>query len=227
MQETKLDAPIVVEPKLAVGEQASAAVIWLHGLGADGNDFAGLLPELDLPDNHGIRFIFPHAPVQPVTINGGMTMRSWYDIRSTDFMNDVDAAGIRVSCHHIYKLIEAEMAAGMPANKIVLAGFSQGGLIALHAGLSFGHTLAGIMALSTYCPMPQQFSQHREMPILMVHGRFDPVIPLAIAEESCTALKRRGYKIDWHEYPMEHQVCIDEINAIAGWLKSTLQLENE
>ncbi len=212
------ETPIIIEPQ---GEVTSS-VIWLHGLGADGNDFAGLVPQLDLPNNHGIRFIFPHAPVQPVTINGGMEMRSWYDIRSTDFMNDIDAAGIRVSCYQIYDLLQTQLDQGIAADKIVLAGFSQGGLIALHAGLSFGHRLAGIMALSTYCPMPQQFSQHRNMPILMAHGQFDSVIPIEVAEHSYKALTKRGYAIQWQSYPMEHQVCAQEIEDIVNWLKSTL-----
>jgi len=212
------DTPIIIEPK---GE-ATSSVIWLHGLGADGSDFSGLVPQLALPENHGIRFIFPHAPVQPVTINGGMEMRSWYDIRSTDFMNDIDAAGIRVSCYQIYDLIQAQLDQGIAADKIVLAGFSQGGLIALHAGLSFSHRLAGIMALSTYCPMAQQFSQHRDVPIFMAHGQFDTVIPIEVAEHSYQTLNQRGYAIQWQTYPMEHQVCAQEIEDIVNWLKSTL-----
>lgn len=224
MQEAKLDPPIIIEPTRGTTEGATRAVIWLHGLGADGNDFAGLVPELDLPENNGIRFVFPHALVQPVTINGGMEMRSWYDIRSNNFIEDIDAAGIRVSCYQVYDLIQAQMDQGIPADQIVLAGFSQGGLVALHAGLSFGHTLAGIMALSTYCPMPQQFSQHRQMPIMMTHGRFDTVIPMKLAKDSCESLTKRGYQIEWLEYPMEHQVCIEEIRDISRWLRETLGL---
>ncbi|VAW47617.1 Carboxylesterase PA3859 [hydrothermal vent metagenome] len=218
MQETKRDLSIMIEPK---GEVTSV-VIWLHGLGADGHDFAGLVPQLNLPEYHGIRFVFPHAPVQAVTINGGMEMRSWYDIRSTDFMNDVDAAGIRVSCYQIYDLIQTQLDQGIEANKIVLAGFSQGGLIALHAGLSFSHRLAGIMALSTYCSMHQQFSQHRDVPIFMAHGEFDSVIPFAVAHSSYKALTKRGYGIQWQSYPMEHQVCAQEIEDIVNWLTSIL-----
>ncbi len=218
MQEVIQDAPIIIEPEAEV----NSAVIWLHGLGADGNDFAGLVPQLNLPEQHGIRFVFPHAPVQSVTINGGMKMRSWYDIRSTDFMNDVDAAGIRVSCYQIYDLIQAQLAQGIAANKIVLAGFSQGGLIALHAGLSFSHGLAGIMALSTYCPMPQQFHQHRDISIFMAHGKFDNVIPFSVAQASCSALQKRGYPIQWHSYPMEHQVCAQEIEDIVNWLTTVI-----
>lgn len=220
MQEAKQDQPIIIEPK----SRATSAVIWLHGLGADGNDFAGLVPELDLPTHHGIRFVFPHAPVQAVTINGGMTMRSWYDIRSTDFMKDIDAAGIRVSCYQIYALIQQQIDSGIAVDRIVLAGFSQGGLIALHAGLSFGQPLAGIMALSTYCPMTEQFHLHRQTPILMMHGKFDTVIPMPVAKQSAEALTKRGYAIEWHQYPMEHQVCVEEIDEISTWLKNTLTI---
>ncbi|MCF6254229.1 MAG: alpha/beta hydrolase [Thiomicrorhabdus sp.] len=212
------DAPIIIEPK----EEASSAVIWLHGLGADGGDFSGLVPQLALPDNHGIRFVFPHAPVQPVTINGGMTMRSWYDIRSTDFINDIDTVGIQASCKQIHDLIQVQLAQGISADKIVLAGFSQGGLIALHAGLDFEHRLAGILALSTYCPMFQPFSEHRNVPILMAHGQFDTVIPFDVGYASYQALNKQGYTIQWQSYPMEHQVCAQEIEDIVNWLKSTL-----
>lgn len=220
MQEAIQESPIIIEPKGDV----TSAVIWLHGLGADGNDFAGLVPQLNLPEQHGIRFVFPHAPVQPVTINGGMEMRSWYDIRSTKLMDDIDAAGIRVSCYQIYDLIQAQLDQGIAAHNIVLAGFSQGGLIALHAGLSFSHSLAGIMALSTYCPMPQQFSQHRDVPIFMAHGQFDTVIPFDVGYASYQALNKRGYSIQWQSYPMEHQVCAQEIEDIVNWLKFTLLL---
>jgi len=220
MQEAKQESPIIIEPN----EQASSAVIWLHGLGADGYDFAGLVPELNLPDNHGVRFVFPHAPVQAVTINGGMQMRSWYDIRSTDFMNDIDEAGIRVSCLHIYDLVQEQIDLGISADKIVLAGFSQGGLIALHAGLSFSQSLAGIMALSTYCPMSQPFSNNRQLPIFMAHGQFDTVIPIEVANHSYQALEQCGYAVQWQAYPMEHQVCAQEIDDIVNWLKSSLSL---
>ncbi|WP_019557564.1 alpha/beta hydrolase [Thiomicrorhabdus arctica] len=220
MQEAKQAPPIIIEPK----SKATAAVIWLHGLGADGNDFAGLVPELRLPTQHGIRFIFPNAPVQAVTINGGMEMRSWYDIRSTDFMNDIDAAGIRVSCHEIHALVQQQIDSGIDVDKIVLAGFSQGGLIALHAGLSFSQALAGIMALSTYCPMSEQFHLHLHLPILMAHGKFDTVIPMPVAKQSAESLTQCGYVIEWYEYPMEHQVCLDEIEDISTWLVKTLSI---
>lgn len=219
MQVTQHDLPIILEPPA----KAESAVIWLHGLGADGEDFVDLVPQLKLPENHGIRFIFPHAPHQPVTINGGMRMRSWYDIRSTDFMGDVDAAGIRVACYRAYELIKQQIDAGISAEKIVLAGFSQGGLVALHAALSYEHLLGGVLALSTYCPMYEQFYMHREIPIMMTHGEYDQVIPLAIAQHSKQALEQKGYQIEWHSYPMQHQVCAEEIDDIAAWLKQVLK----
>lgn len=221
MQEPQDDQPIIIEPM----QPADAAVIWLHGLGADGNDFVGIVPELQLPIDHGVRFIFPHAKHQDVTINGGMRMRAWYDIRSLDFMGDVDAAGIRVACYQVYDLIRQQIAAGIPADRIVLAGFSQGGLIALHAALSYEQELAGILAMSTYCPMYEQFYMHRQMPIMMVHGLNDQVIPLTVAEHSKLALERKGYHIEWHTYLMQHQVCGEEIADIAAWLKRVLKLK--
>ncbi|MBF6057793.1 alpha/beta hydrolase [Thiomicrorhabdus heinhorstiae] len=219
--------PIVVEPKNKDGNEleAQAAVIWLHGLGADGYDFLGVLPQLNLPTEHHIRFIFPHADEQPVTINGGMRMRSWYDIRSPDLLNDVDADGIRIASYQVYDLIDQQIKAGIDPKKIILAGFSQGGLIALHAGLGYQQSLGGIMALSTYCPMEQQFNMHLEMPIFMVHGTEDSVVPLALAEHAYTALSNRGYQIEWHTYLMGHQVCGQELMDIRAWLFKALDIE--
>jgi len=218
--QTTQDTPIIIEPK----EEATSAVIWLHGLGADGSDFAGLVPQLALPEHHGIRFVFPHAPVQSVTINGGMTMRSWYDIRSTDFINDIDKTGIQASCDQIYDLIQIQLDQGIAVDKIVLAGFSQGGLIALHAGLGFKHRLAGIMALSTYCPIFKSFSEHQSIPIFMAHGQFDTVIPFDVGYASYQALNKLGYTIQWQSYAMEHQVCAQEIEDIVNWLTENLSL---
>ncbi|WP_319380963.1 alpha/beta hydrolase-fold protein [Thiomicrorhabdus sp.] len=218
--------PIIVEPKGPDGKEmsAQAVVIWLHGLGADGYDFLGVLPQLNLPQQHAIRFIFPHAPEQPVTLNGGMLMRSWYDIRSPDLLNEVDAAGIRVACYRVYDLIDRQIKAGIDPKKVLLAGFSQGGLIALHAGLSYQQSLGGIMALSTYCPMEQQFYMHREMPIFMAHGTEDGVVPLALAEHARKALGQKGYQIEWHPYQMGHQVCGEELADIRSWLLKTLEI---
>lgn len=210
--------PLIVEPNLP----ADSAVIWLHGLGADGADFVDIVPSLGLPAEHGIRFVFPHAAVQPVTINGGMTMRSWFDIRSMDILNDIDSAGIRVSCHQVYKLIEQQRDLGIASKNIVIAGFSQGGLIALHAGLSYDHPLAGVMALSTWCPLVEQFYLHREMPIFIAHGDQDSVVPYALGIKARDDLRAKGYQVEWQDYPMEHQVCLEEIEAIGHWLKRTL-----
>ncbi|MGE4501548.1 MAG: alpha/beta hydrolase [Thiomicrospira sp.] len=210
--------PVVIEPDVP----AKAAVIWMHGLGADGHDFEGIVPSLGLPKGHAIRFIFPHAPIQAVTINGGMHMRSWFDIRSMDFFNDVDSAGIRVSCHTVYKLIQQQIDSGIESQHIVLAGFSQGGLIAYHAGLSYDHALGGIIALSTWCPLVEQFYLHREMPIFVAHGRQDPIVPYALGAKARDDLSAKGYQIEWHDYDMQHQVCADEVDAIGAWLRKVL-----
>jgi len=213
---------IVVEP---MGASADAAVIWLHGLGADGNDFLGILPELELAADHRIRFIFPNAPVQPVTINGGMQMPFWYDIRSLDFLADFDQQGVNQSVAQISALLEKQIASGIASQRIILAGFSQGGLIALHCGLGYKSSLAGVMALSTYCPNSEQFTQHHNMPILMMHGDQDPVIPLAVAEASKAALLAKGYEIEWHQYAMQHQVCAEQVAEISRWLNQCLPIQ--
>lgn len=214
-------APVIIEP----ANSANAAVIWLHGLGADGYDFADVVPNLGLPQDHRLRFIFPHAPMQPVTINGGLSTRSWFDIRSMDLLNDVDSAGIRVSCHQVYKLIEHQVDQGISSDRIVLAGFSQGGLIALHAGLSYDHPLAGVMALSTWCPLVEQFYLHRQMPMLIAHGQNDPIVPYELGLKAYEDLQAKGYHIDWHEYEMAHQVCAEELSALGQWLGRILQLD--
>jgi len=211
--------PIVIEPTAP----AQSCVIWLHGLGADGNDFASLLPQLKLPVGHGIRFVFPTAPVAPVTLNGGMPMRSWYDIRSLDLLEDVDAAGIRISCYRIFDLIQSQIQAGMAPEHILLAGFSQGGVVALHTALSFEYRLAGVMALSTYFPLPQQFFQHKGLPIFMAHGHHDEIIPLAIAKQSRDSLIQKNYSVEWQTYTMGHSVCPKEIADISTWLQRIIQ----
>lgn len=210
---------IVIEPQ---NLPADAAVIWLHGLGADGHDFEPIVPELGLSENHAIRFVFPHAPIQSVTINGGMEMRSWYDIRSLDLLGDFDTIGVAKSAQRVAELIEQQIALGILPNRIVLAGFSQGGLIALHSGLSYPKPLAGIMALSTYCPMSESFQSYPEMPILMMHGQQDPVIPLQVAERSKKALLQSGYLVEWQSYAMQHQVIPNQIDRIGQWLQIQL-----
>jgi phospholipase/carboxylesterase len=207
--------------------QPTAAVIWLHGLGADGNDFAGLVPELDLSACPPIRFVFPHAPSMPVTINGGYVMPAWYDIRGTDLVSRQDDAGIRQSASAIEALIELEASRGIPYENIVLAGFSQGCAMALHTGLRFGHRLAGIMALSGYLPLADTFSAERHpanasTPIFMAHGSMDPVVVPARGESSRDLLGSLGYPVQWHTYPMQHSVHPREIADIAVFLARVL-----
>lgn len=206
---------------------ANASVIWLHGLGADGHDFAPLVPELNLPAAIAARFIFPHAPVRPITINGGMRMRGWYDIVSLTRSDQQDSAGIRASAALVQDLIEREVAAGVARQRIVLAGFSQGGAIALHAGLRQAEPLAGILALSTYLPLHTSIfteltAAGRATPILMCHGLYDNVLPLALGSSSRDGLRQLGCQVEWRDYPMQHQVCAEEVDEIAGWMRARL-----
>lgn len=206
----------------------SAAVIWLHGLGADGNDFAGLVPELDLTGCPPIRFVFPHAPSIPVTLNNGYVMPGWYDILGTDLVRRQDANGIKTSALAIEALIANEVARGIAPNRIVLAGFSQGCAMALHTGLRHSATLAGIMALSGYLPLAETLAAERTAanqatPIFMAHGVQDPMVILPRAESSRDLLAQLGYAVQWHTYPMAHSVHPREIQDISGFLKSVLK----
>ena len=201
-----------------------ASVIWMHGLGADGNDFAPLAQEIDLP--FGLRYIFPHAPMMPVSINGGYVMRAWYDISDAAIRRE-DETGVRASQRSVEALLAREKARGIAANRIVLAGFSQGGAIALHTGLRHAERLAGIMALSSYVPIADKLAAeasaaNREVPIFMAHGTHDPMIAIARARESRDLLLRQGYAPEWNEYRMEHSVCPQEIADLAGWLRRVL-----
>ena len=214
---------VIIEPV----SRHRASVIWLHGLGADGHDFEPVAPELGLPAESGARFIFPHAPVMAVTINGGQRMRAWYDIRCADLRQQEDAASIRASAKLIERYIRAEQASGIPASRIILAGFSQGGALALHTGLRYAVSLGGIIALSSYLPLPERLraeatDANRASPIFMAHGQADPVIPLAEGQATVEALRQAGYAVDWHEYPMPHSVCPQEITAIGAWLSERL-----
>jgi phospholipase/carboxylesterase len=206
------------------GPQPQAAVIWLHGLGADGHDFEPVVPELRL--TKAVRFIFPHAPVRPVTINNGMRMRAWYDIFQFGGGRE-DEPGIRASQVLLENLIAAEKKKGIPAGKIVLAGFSQGGAIVLQTGLRYPERLAGILALSTYLPISttlekEKSAANRDLPIFMAHGSHDDIIPLAKAQASKDLLVKSGYPVEWRTYPMPHSVCPEEIRDIAQFLLRTL-----
>ena len=203
------------------------AVIWLHGLGADGNDFASIVPQLDLRGCPPIRFIFPHAPSMPVTINGGYVMPAWYDILGANLVDRQDVAGIQKSEKAIVALIEQEAARGIAYERIVLAGFSQGCAMALHTGLRLPHRLAGIMALSGYLPLADRFTSERHTanahtPVFMAHGTQDPVVILKRGEDSRDALKALGHPVQWHTYPMPHSVHPQEIVDIAAFLKQVL-----
>ncbi len=209
---------------LAPAAPAAASVIWLHGLGADGNDFLPIVPELGLP---AVRFVFPHAPVRPVTLNMGMRMRAWYDIRTLTKEGRADAEGLRASVALAERYIAAERAAGVAAERITLAGFSQGGAVALHAGLRHAEPLAGIIGLSSYLPLQavlaaELSAANRATRILMCHGLFDPVLPHALGLMARDWLRGQGYAVAWHEYPMQHQVCEPEIRDIAAWLSARL-----
>jgi phospholipase/carboxylesterase len=199
------------------------SVIWLHGLGADGHDFAPIVPELVAVDWPALRFVFPHAPVQPVTVNGGMPMRAWYDIVGFDLLARQDEAGVRASIAAVEALIARENERGVPAERIVLAGFSQGGAIALAAGLRHAKRLAGIVALSTYLPIADTLAAERsaanaDVPIFQAHGTFDPVVIPPRGSDSRDLLQRLGYHVEWHDYPMAHAVCAEEIADLRTWL---------
>lgn len=204
-----------------------ATVIWLHGLGADGHDFEPIVPELKLSAELGVKFIFPHAPVMPVTINGGYEMRAWYDIRDADLANREDKEGVRNSAKLVEQLIEAEIDSGIPSHNIILAGFSQGGAIALHVATRLNKKLAGIVALSTYLTMPEQLESEKssvnsDTPIFMAHGSQDPVVPMQRGQYSAKVLEENDFKVSWQDYPMAHAVCLEEIQVLGHFLQQRL-----
>jgi phospholipase/carboxylesterase len=204
-----------------------ASVIWLHGLGADGHDFVPIVEELQLPIDLPIRFVFPHAPVQPVTLNGGYPMRAWYDILGLNRTAKEDEKGIRQTEKMLHQLIEHEHSLGVPTNKILLAGFSQGGAIALQCALRYPEKLAGILALSTYLPLAETLTQeasiaNKSIPLFMAHGKQDSIVALDIALHSKEYLEQVGYKVDFRLYAMEHSVCREEIADISTWLQRVL-----
>lgn len=211
------------EVRLEPAGSAQAAVIWLHGLGADGHDFVPIAAELRLPPQLAVRFIFPHAAVRPVTLNNGLPMRAWYDLVSLSSDQRQDAKGIHASAQRIRARIDAEIAGGIAAERIVLAGFSQGGAIALHTGLRLPYRLAGLVALSSYLPLHDTLSVEassaaRATPLFIAHGSYDNIVPPHWGETTAQGLQERGYSVDWHRYPMAHEVCADEIDALGAWL---------
>jgi len=237
---TQVPAPLLPSVQLEAGDAGASAthaspapgaapcsVIWLHGLGADGNDFAGLVPELDLRGCGRVRFVFPHAPSIPVTVNGGYVMPAWYDIAATDLVQRQDSVGIARSQQAIEALIAHEMARGVAPGRIVLAGFSQGCAMALHTSLRLPHTLAGVVALSGYLPLAETLAAQRHpanaaTPIFMAHGLSDPVVPVQRAEASRDALRALGQPVQWQTYPMQHSVHPREIADISVFLQRVL-----
>lgn len=209
--------------------QPTHAVIWLHGLGASGDDFAPIVPELGLPKNLAVRFVFPHASAMPVTINAGYVMPAWYDILSlAKDARQVDLAGIEQSRLKINALIEREKARGIPAHRIVIAGFSQGGAMAYSVGLTYPERLAGVMALSAYIPSVEWLAAHRHIsnqqtPIFVAHGTQDPVVGLPMGEHAVDWLQQQQYSVQWQQYLMQHQVCLEEIQHIGQWLRHLLK----
>ena len=204
-----------------------ASIIWLHGLGADGHDFEPIVPELGLPKTLAARFVFPHAPIRPVTINGGAVMRAWYDVVAAGGDRREVEPGVRESARRIEALIDRERARGIADSAIVLAGFSQGGAMALHTGLRHRERLAGVMALSCFLPLAEAVAAegsaaNRDVPIFMAHGTHDPMIPLARGHLARDLLTGLGYRIEWHEYRMPHSVCAEEVADIAAWLTKIL-----
>ena len=219
--------PLLETIEVETSEQATAAVIWMHGLGADGNDFVPIVRELDLRGCPGIRFVFPHADTMPVTINNGYVMRAWYDILGMDLVRREDENGLRTSQARIEALIAREIERGIAPEHIVLAGFSQGCAMTLQTGLRYSKQLAGLMCLSGYLPLADKIADERSnanqhTPIFMAHGRGDGVVVIDRAEASRDRLKALGYDIEWHEYLMPHSVCAEEIDDISGWLKRIL-----
>lgn len=214
---------VIVEPT----QQAKATVIWLHGLGADGHDFENIVPQFKLPEVLAVRFIFPHAPIRRITINHGFPMRSWCDILELSDDAIVDEEGVRESEASIAYMIQKEIDAGIPAKKIIIAGFSLGGAIAIHTALRFHQPLCGVIALSTFLPKNDRINteghmSNKNIPIFMAHGHHDSIAPLSLGLQTFQRLKNLHYPATWHEYPMEHSVCYEEINDISKWIQQSL-----
>ena len=206
---------------------ATSSIIWLHGLGADGNDFVPIVPELRLPDSLSARFIFPHAPMRPITWNNGYVMRAWYDIKALALKAEEDAVGIHESDTAIRQLIQQELDHGVTANHIVIAGFSQGGAMALQSALRYPQRLAGVMALSTYLPLRDTLAKeasiaNKDIPILMCHGKQDPVVPFELGDHSRKILEAQSYAVDFRTYNMPHSLCAEEVTDISTWLQKVI-----
>jgi phospholipase/carboxylesterase len=213
--------------QIETNDNPDIAIIWMHGLGADGNDFVPMVRELDLTGLPGIRFIFPHANTMPVTINNGYVMRSWYDITGLELGRREDENGLRASQKDIEAFIEREKARGIPASRIILAGFSQGCAMTIQTGLRHPERLAGLLCLSGYVPLSANLATERTdaskaMPVFMAHGRYDNVVPFNRAEASRDLLVSLGYQLEWHEYAMQHTLCLEEVQHISAWLKKVL-----
>lgn len=220
-------ADLLESIEIETAPNPDAAVVWMHGLGADGHDFEPIVPELRLPAATRIRFVFPHAPLRPVTINQGHVMRAWYDVRALAGVRREDEAGVRQSARQIEALLGRERQRGMAPGRIVIAGFSQGGAMALHVGLRHPDRLAGILALSCYLPVANALDTelspaNRDVPIFWAHGLHDPMIPQAMAEQGRAQLGELGYQVDWHQYPIPHSVSAEEIADVARWLARVL-----
>ena len=213
--------------ELSTADNPVASIIWLHGLGADGHDFEGLVTEFKFPENLAVRFIFPHAPYRPITLNNGYVMRGWYDISSLEFGQREDTNGIQESSQSICQLIEQEINRGIPAHRIFLAGFSQGGAIALYTALRYQKPLAGVLALSTYLPLKDSLEKeasatNQNLAVFMAHGLQDDIVHYQFGLQTRLLLEKHNYSVTWHDYPMSHSVCIEEINDIARWLVEKL-----
>jgi phospholipase/carboxylesterase len=213
--------------EISTGPNPSAAVIWLHGLGADGHDFEPVVPQLMWPGAPDIRFIFPHAPVRPVTLNNGMAMRAWYDIVSLTGNRDQDQKGIADSVNDTAALVRRERERGIDADQIVVAGFSQGGAIALQLAVRYPEKLAGLIALSTYMLLDHRLENDRheankDLPLFVGHGRSDPMVPFMLGEQLAERMRSLGHPVEWHSYPMLHAVCPEEIADLSAWLRTTL-----
>ncbi|MDQ6989967.1 MAG: alpha/beta hydrolase fold domain-containing protein [Mariprofundaceae bacterium] len=212
--------------EIETAKPAAASIIWLHGLGADGHDFEPIIPELKLPQSLAVRFIFPHAPTMPVSINGGFSMPAWYDIKGDNIEGRQDQSGIHQSAQAIQQLIEHEKKRGIPAERIILAGFSQGGAMALYVGLRQPQALAGILGLSCYTLLPdeqQSIQPCPQTPIQLAHGIDDDIVPLALGEASLAYLQQQQCKVAWQTYPMAHSLCPAQIQHIGQWITTCLQ----